>query len=264
MGFGDRTGRNEPTAVVVQKRVICYFNGHGQTALFSRTPAIVNKINRNQEKGHEMARTAAALLAQAVQSQCQLTREGEMKVPKQPQPRRWAVLGGAVALVILVSGTGAFAQSDQIEPNAGTWKTWVISSGEDLRVPPPPDAAATAAELAQMRDLMAQADPAAADAITFWDAGSPAYRWIDLAQPPPARGPADTVFTPHLHLSDDGDVRRHHRRVGVEVLLQSAASERNGSDAGGRPAHAAESLLSVRACCDRRSRGHGSVLLLSG
>ena len=103
-----------------------------------------------------------------------------MKVPSQPQPRRWAVLGGAVALVILVSGTGAFAQSDQIEPNAGTWKTWVISSGEDLRVPPPPDAAAAAAELAQMRDLMAQDDPAAADAITFWDAGSPAYRWIDL------------------------------------------------------------------------------------
>ena len=74
----------------------------------------------------------------------------------------------------------AFAQSDPIEPNAGTWKTWVISSGEDFRVPPPPEADAAAAELAQMRDLMAQNDPAAADAITFCDAGSPAYRWIDL------------------------------------------------------------------------------------
>ena len=103
-----------------------------------------------------------------------------MKVPSQLQHRRWDILGGAVALVILVSGTGAFAQSGPIEPNAGTWKTWVISSGEDFRVPPPPDAAAAAAELAQMRDLMALNDPAAADAITFWDAGSPAYRWIDL------------------------------------------------------------------------------------
>ena len=56
----------------------------------------------------------------------------------------------------------------------------MISSGEDLRVPPPPDADAAAAELAQMRELMAQNDPAAADTITFWDAGSPAYRWIDL------------------------------------------------------------------------------------
>ena len=29
----------------------------------------------------------------------------------------------------------------QIEPNAGKWKTWAISSGKDFRVPPPPDAA---------------------------------------------------------------------------------------------------------------------------
>ena len=26
-----------------------------------------------------------------------------------------------------------------IEPNAGKWRTWVISSGKDYRVPPPPD-----------------------------------------------------------------------------------------------------------------------------
>jgi membrane-associated phospholipid phosphatase len=81
---------------------------------------------------------------------------------------------------MLASGTCAFAQSDPIEPNAGTWKTWVISSGEDFRVPPPPEADAAAAELAQMRALLAQNDPAAANAIPFWDAGSPAYRWIDL------------------------------------------------------------------------------------
>ena len=103
-----------------------------------------------------------------------------MKVPKQPQPRGWAVLGGAVALVIIVSGTGALAQSDQIEPNAGTWKTWVITSGADLRVPPPPDTTATATELAQVRELIAQNGPEAADTITFWDAGAPSYRWIDL------------------------------------------------------------------------------------
>ena len=93
---------------------------------------------------------------------------------------RLAALGRVVALFILVSGTGAFAQSDLIEPDAGSWKTWVISSGEALRVPPPPEADAAAAELVQLRDLLAQNDPAAADTITFWDAGSPAYRWIDL------------------------------------------------------------------------------------
>ena len=26
----------------------------------------------------------------------------------------------------------------QVEPKAGTWKTWVLASGSDLRLPPPP------------------------------------------------------------------------------------------------------------------------------
>ena len=68
----------------------------------------------------------------------------------------------------------------QIEPNAGTWKTWAISSGKDYRVPPPPDAAATNYELQWLHDFVGQSDPRIAPEISFWDAGSPAYRWIDL------------------------------------------------------------------------------------
>jgi membrane-associated phospholipid phosphatase len=68
----------------------------------------------------------------------------------------------------------------QIEPNAGTWKTWAISSGKDYRVPPPPDAAATTYELQWLHDFVGQSDPSIAPEINFWDAGSPAYRWIDL------------------------------------------------------------------------------------
>jgi membrane-associated phospholipid phosphatase len=68
----------------------------------------------------------------------------------------------------------------QIEPHAGTWKTWAISSGKDYRVPPPPDAAATARELQWLHNYVAESDPSIAPEIKFWDAGSPAYRWIDL------------------------------------------------------------------------------------
>ena len=70
----------------------------------------------------------------------------------------------------------------QIEPNAGNWKTWVISSGKDYRVPPPPDAAATQSELQWLKGFLAasQADQNIPPQITYWDAGSPAYRWIDL------------------------------------------------------------------------------------
>ena len=41
----------------------------------------------------------------------------------------------ACALPLLAQGP--------VEPQAGNWKTWVITSGKDFRVPPPPDAAAT-------------------------------------------------------------------------------------------------------------------------
>src|SRR6266403_485180 len=42
----------------------------------------------------------------------------------------------------------------QIEPNAGNWRTWVISSGRDYRVPPPPGPAKTQAELRSLALLM--------------------------------------------------------------------------------------------------------------
>ena len=70
--------------------------------------------------------------------------------------------------------------SGQIEPRAGAWKTWAISSGKDYRVSPPPDAAATKGELEWVRGAVAENDPRIATQIAFWDAGSPAYRWIDL------------------------------------------------------------------------------------
>lgn len=43
-----------------------------------------------------------------------------------------------VCAAVAISTALALAQSALVEPNAGTWKTWVISSGKDFRVPPPP------------------------------------------------------------------------------------------------------------------------------
>ena len=88
-------------------------------------------------------------------------------------------LASTVCVVVLLSAGCAFAQPGLIEPDAGTWKTWVIPSGKDFRVPPPPDASATAAELVEVQKLVGQADGGIAARIRFWDAGSPGYRWID-------------------------------------------------------------------------------------
>ena len=86
--------------------------------------------------------------------------------------------------------------SNPIEPNAGNWRTWVISSGRDYRVPAPPGAAETRAELRAMADLMANNDETVRQQIKFWDAGAPPYRWIDLINARLLAGTPTTAF-PH-------------------------------------------------------------------
>jgi hypothetical protein len=59
---------------------------------------------------------------------------------------------------------------DRIEPDAGGWKTWVLSSGRQLQIAPPPDQATTTHEIAQLHALAAQRDAAALNRISYWDA----------------------------------------------------------------------------------------------
>jgi membrane-associated phospholipid phosphatase len=71
-----------------------------------------------------------------------------------------------------------FGQS--IEPKAGTWKTWIISSGKDFRAPMPPDAGTTSGELRWLHDAVAEPNSDIADSVRFWSAGAPAYQWLEL------------------------------------------------------------------------------------
>src|SRR5437867_2674619 len=73
------------------------------------------------------------------------------------------------------SPSGGPAAGEQVEPSAGRWKTWVLASGSQLRLPPPPDQAATAAELQELRGLVTRRDADALDRIGFWDAGAPGF-----------------------------------------------------------------------------------------
>ncbi len=82
-----------------------------------------------------------------------------------------------VALLITLSCVSVAQQGS----NAGTWQTWVLSSGQELRLAPPPDAATTASELEQLAALVAERDEAALEQIYFWDTGSPSFRWNELA-----------------------------------------------------------------------------------
>ncbi len=68
-----------------------------------------------------------------------------------------------------------------VEPNAGSWKTWVLTPGSEMRLPPPPGRAETASEIRDLRAMVSQRDDVVMDRIRFWNAGTPSYRWVELA-----------------------------------------------------------------------------------
>lgn len=92
------------------------------------------------------------------------------------------------ALLLIVSLTGcvvpieqsAGTQNMMVAPDAGEWGTWVLSSSDELRPDAPPDAEASLAEIATLKELVAQNDDAAAVAVTYWNTGSPTYRWVQI------------------------------------------------------------------------------------
>ncbi len=69
----------------------------------------------------------------------------------------------------------------QVEPHASQWKTWVIPSGSAMRLPAPPAADVTATELQWVKESASLRNSAALSQIQYWDAGAPAYRWMQVA-----------------------------------------------------------------------------------
>jgi hypothetical protein len=76
-------------------------------------------------------------------------------------------LGGAGMATALALSTGRTSHAAEassvamIEPDAGTWKTWLLTSGDQLRPEAPPAEAATAHELAEVQATIAGREVAA-------------------------------------------------------------------------------------------------------
>lgn len=80
-------------------------------------------------------------------------------------------------LLILIGGIATTQSHAQIDQRAGSWKTWVIPSGEAYKLPPPPDARTTLAEEKALLSAQRQRDSSAIRLIDYWNAGAPGYRW---------------------------------------------------------------------------------------
>lgn len=86
-----------------------------------------------------------------------------------------------IVFCCLLNGCIAMPAAAPIEPNAGSWQTWVVTDIAAVRPPAPPDQAATQAELKALQDAVAGRDDATLQQIAYWDAGAPSYRWIEIA-----------------------------------------------------------------------------------
>ncbi len=78
-----------------------------------------------------------------------------------------------VAILILM----AIQIKAQVEPIAGNWKTWFISSGKDYRLKKPVFNKNEIAEVIAIQQKLSLPDK---DKIVYWNAGAPGYRWQDF------------------------------------------------------------------------------------
>jgi len=103
--------------------------------------------------------------------------------------RRSALRAGAAGAVVAALGfatreaaAGAQpARVGQLEPNAGGWTTWLLDSGSELRPSPPPDSRGTRLEIEALHELAGRRDESGLDQVSYWDTGSPGYRWNEIA-----------------------------------------------------------------------------------
>ncbi len=80
-------------------------------------------------------------------------------------------------LILVVILFAAGQVKAQVEPTAGTWKTWFINSGKEHRLPTPPS---YKGEIAEVISRQQRFDSTTKRQIRFWNAGDPSYRWQEM------------------------------------------------------------------------------------
>ena len=129
--------------------------------------------------------------------------------------RRWALkaAGAAGAAAILTSAGVDAAHADDaqgghdrgrnrgVEPGAGTWKTWVLKSGKEISVPPPPKGQAAKRDLDAVVKAAAARTDETLDAISFWDTGSPGFRWNQIGAQMLIANPAPDMYRVPTYLN---------------------------------------------------------------
>jgi hypothetical protein len=80
-------------------------------------------------------------------------------------------------------GDSAMAAVVRAEPTAGSWKTWVLSSGSEIAVPAPPgkDSDRAKADLKAVKDAAEKRSTATTDIVNKWSGPLPSKPWTETA-----------------------------------------------------------------------------------
>ena len=93
-----------------------------------------------------------------------------------------AVLAALVVvnLSVVACRDHGFDAGGGAEPKAGTWKTWVLRSAEEIRVPDPPSGSQAEAETAELRGLASERTPEVEERVKRWNPSLAVKPWLDL------------------------------------------------------------------------------------
>src|SRR5690606_22316563 len=82
-------------------------------------------------------------------------------------------------LMVVLFAVLAFGGMTQAadSPQAGTWATWVLASGDEFPVDARLGEAAADVEFVQLSEMAATRDDAALAQIAYGNVGPPSYRW---------------------------------------------------------------------------------------
>jgi membrane-associated phospholipid phosphatase len=123
--------------------------------------------------------------------------------------RRVLLAGGLTGVAAVLAATPGTAHADGdhrgrpggIEPDAGLWRTFVLSRPDEFAVPPPPTGKAAKQDMDAVLHAAAHRDAAALDSIAYWNTGSPAYRWNQTAAQLMTADPSPDTFRVMLYIS---------------------------------------------------------------
>lgn len=163
---------------------------------------------------------------------------GAMGLPSLIEAKRAASASRGVD----ISQVSPSVQRAAEDPYAGNWKTWVLRSGTDIRIPEPspPNSPKGLRELAQLKQAQLERTQAQIDVARFWDAGPATRRWTEIQldmiktyRPNPPRGSRGLALM-HIAMFDAvvaawhaKSTYNHPAPVSVDPALTPALPPRN-------------------------------------